>query len=376
MRWIFFDPLDLDYDVASPLERPLGGSQSALCYLSTALADSGHDVTTLTGTTRPRRIGRVTCAPHRHVPSTLFGGAETLVVVLNGPADAAPGLRGMLPAGVRLVLWAHHAHDQPAMQALSNRAYSAQWDKIVCISEWQRITFAELLGVPTATVEVLRNAVTAPFERLFQDFADFERAKSGVPRLVYTSTPFRGLDVLMNCFPGIRARHPECELEVYSSMRVYGVEEALDDYRELYTQCGRTVGATYRGSVSQRELAQGMRAATVLAYPNTFPETSCIAVLEALAAGALVVTSDLAALPETCGGHAHLVAPISPRRARTDYERDFVAAISGALDELKTDRAAFLARCYDQTRAVTAAQTWKQRASEWEQSARGWLESH
>ena len=42
MNWVFLDFIRWDYDVATPRERPLGGSQSALCYLAAALARRGH----------------------------------------------------------------------------------------------------------------------------------------------------------------------------------------------------------------------------------------------------------------------------------------------------------------------------------------------
>lgn len=44
MRLTFVDPCRWDYDVDTPFERPLGGSQSALAYLTAALAGRGHDV--------------------------------------------------------------------------------------------------------------------------------------------------------------------------------------------------------------------------------------------------------------------------------------------------------------------------------------------
>src|SRR5688572_33444330 len=34
MNWIFLDGIPWDYDIETPLVRPLGGSQSCLCYLA------------------------------------------------------------------------------------------------------------------------------------------------------------------------------------------------------------------------------------------------------------------------------------------------------------------------------------------------------
>ena len=49
MRIAFLDASHLKFCAATPFERPLGGSQSALCYLSAELARLGHAVTIFNG---------------------------------------------------------------------------------------------------------------------------------------------------------------------------------------------------------------------------------------------------------------------------------------------------------------------------------------
>ena len=42
MNIAFLDSIGWDYDVSTPYERPLGGSQSALAYLAAELARRGR----------------------------------------------------------------------------------------------------------------------------------------------------------------------------------------------------------------------------------------------------------------------------------------------------------------------------------------------
>src|SRR5262245_44751575 len=122
----------------------------------------------------------------------------------------------------------------------------------------------------------------------------------------------------------------------------------------------------YRGSVSQQVLAQELTITNILAYPNTFAETSCIAVMEALAAGMLVVTSDLAALPETCGGWARLVPPVGNGRDADAFALDYARVLDRALSDWAADPDAMLRERYAQTRSINAGCTWDVRAAEWE----------
>jgi glycosyltransferase involved in cell wall biosynthesis len=372
MNWVFFDALKWDYDVSTPLVQPMGGSQSAMCYLATALARRGHSVATITGIPSPREILGVRCYSHSKIPFDLFAAPGTLTVIINGPADLAGHLRQSCPHHLFLVLWTQHAPDQPSMEPLRELACAALWDRIVCVSDWQRAALHERLGVSLEQMDVLRNAVAPAFEGMFRDPAELASAKSQSLRLAYTSIPYRGLDVLLSCFPRLRQKHPACHLDIFSSMLVYGDLPHQDEHQHLYAQCRATQGINYRGSVPQPDLAQELTGVSVLAYPNTFPETSCIAVMEALAAGALVVTSDLGALPETCSGWARLVTPVY----REQFELDFEDALNRALIEMQSNLPAFHARRFEQAKAITTECTWDVRAAQWEEAALRWTNQH
>jgi predicted O-linked N-acetylglucosamine transferase (SPINDLY family) len=371
MNIVFVDLVGWDYDVATPCERPLGGSQSALCYLAVALARRGHQVTVLSDTSRPRDVHGVRCLSCRQVPPALWTQACDVVVALNGPAELPGQLRPHLnPASLR-VLWTQHAVDQPAMFALQEEGVRREWDLIVCVSDWQRTTMIRHYHLNPDQVVVLGNAMAPTFEGLFRDGDELAQAKASRPVLAYTSTPFRGLEVLLATFPEVRRRSPDLELHVYSSMKVYQQDEGADPYRCLYERCRRTPGVRYFGAVAQPELAAALKAVSILSYPNTFAETSCIAVMEALAAGLLVVTSDRGALPETTRGFGVLVPAGDPAGGEPGFAHRYLARLSAVLQERAADPLAFAARRWEQVRAVNEHCTWRVRARQWEETLRG-----
>ena len=51
------------YDPDTPFERPLGGTQSAVCYLAPELAKLGHRVTLASRAAEPKLVRGVRCQP-------------------------------------------------------------------------------------------------------------------------------------------------------------------------------------------------------------------------------------------------------------------------------------------------------------------------
>jgi glycosyltransferase involved in cell wall biosynthesis len=357
MRIAFLDRIPWDYRVDTPDLRPLGGSQSALCHLARALARRGHAVRVVTMTTAPARIEGVDCRPLSE-GFGVFAGLDAAIVLNDPDPQVAQGLRQAMGPEALVVLWTQHDVDQPAMAAFADPGARRLWDRVVFVSDWQRNAYRRVFG-PGPPDIVIGNAIAPAFETLFGDAEDVLAAKA--PVLAYTSTPFRGLEVLLDAFPLIRARMPALRLLVHSSLSVYQVAAADDAHGDLYARAQAMDGVDYRGSLAQPALARALKGVLCFAYPSTFPETFCTAALEAMAAGCLAVVGDLGALAETTRGLAELVAP------GEDYAGRFAARLTAALGESE----ALSERLRRQRRLLAASATWSLRARAWG----GFLES-
>jgi len=359
MRILFIDPSRWQYTLDTPYERPLGGSQSALCYLAAELAQLGHSVTLINGISTESESRGVKLRNLEALGASGFSDSFDVGIVLN--LACGHNLRRDLNVRIPLVLWNQHAHDQDAIQKLSRSREQRDWSAFVFVSDWQRTNFEKVFSLPREKTFVMRNAVSPAFAKFPN--VDPWFTTGNAPVLFYTSTPFRGLDVLLNCFSRIRQAIPDVQLRIYSSMQVYQVPAEADRYRDLYETARNMAGVEYIGSVSQAKLAQELRQMAALAYPSTFAETSCIAVTEAMAAGAAVYTTRLGALPETTGAHAIMVDWQADKTALAGTFADMVIRALQEARENPENAMALLAR---RRAHIRANYLWPNRAKEWE----------
>jgi glycosyltransferase involved in cell wall biosynthesis len=306
-------------------------------------------------TSEPGRVEGVECLSAAAGGFGLFAGADVAVVLNDPDPEVALALKGVLGPKGRVVLWTQHDVDQPAMAAFADVGVRRLWERVVFVSDWQRRRYGEAFGPEPGSV-VIGNAMAPAFEGLFGDGEDVLGLKA--PVLVYTPTPFRGLEVLLEAFPLIRARLPEMRLVVHSSLGVYQVAEDEDAHRDLYRRCRALPGVEYRGQVAQPELARSLRSALCFAYPSTFAETFCTSAFEAMAAGCLAVVGDLGALAETTRGLAELVGVEADRRLYAERFAERVVRALAAPEGLAE-------RLGRQRRLLLATGTWDVRARAW-----------
>ena len=89
MKLAFLDTTFGDYTPRTVQSAPLGGMQSAACYLTLALARAGADVTLVNGTAMPGAVDGVMCRHHATMPVSLLARHDVLVVMggcARGPA--------------------------------------------------------------------------------------------------------------------------------------------------------------------------------------------------------------------------------------------------------------------------------------------------
>lgn len=360
MRIAFLDTSGLDYDAQTPYEEPLGGSHSAVCYLAAALADLGHISYIFNGTKQNRiSSGNDSIAIWSQTVAEEPGELNAFDVVVVLSLAEGRKLRDTLKVTKPLVLWNHHAIFQPAIQHLKERSEQQAWDGIAFVSGAQRLPYEELFDLPAASTVIMHNGVSPAFLTT-KDRSVPQWFETGArPQLFYTSTPYRGLDVLLKAFPTIR-KATGAWLRIFSSMKVY--RQAEGHFQELYDQALDMEGVSYVGSVGQRKLALALRGTAALAHPSTFPECHSIAAIEAMAVGAAVYTTDLGGQRETTGGLARMIRPDTDK-AR--LAKDFAELVIAALEEARSDPDRALAQRQERVRYVWQHYRWEERAKDW-----------
>ncbi|MGH7898208.1 MAG: glycosyltransferase family 4 protein [Candidatus Binatia bacterium] len=285
LRIVFADDTNR-YDGRTSETRPLGGTESSVCFLAEALAARGHDVTALTHCERPIEHDRVRWTP--------LGGprpADTDVFV----AVVHPHLLGAVGRARRRFLWLCWPPDNLARR----RKILPMWLRRpfpIFVSEHQTKRYPLLLPRPPRTVVI-------PF-----GLADYVRGAAELatpppPRAIFASNPVRNLDWLLRLWSRlIHPQMPEAELHVYGIRdydHVFG--------RPMSAAANRWVAAVpeharksivFQPIVPHRELAPAMRGARVLLYGGHDCEVFCLAVAEAQALGVPAVVRPIAVLPE------------------------------------------------------------------------------
>ena len=191
------------------------------------------------------------------------------------------------------ILWQKNSYDQeniyPWFQEKSNHD---KYDWYVFNSHWTYEKYRTYFNIPMHKSIVIKNGVdnitkTDPYEK-------------GKPiKIIHQNTPWRGLSVLLGAMQLIK--NPLVSLDVYSSTEVYEnfYQENDSQFYELYEQARSLPNVNYIGHKSNEYIKDNLKKYNMYVYPSVFEETSCISLLESMAAGLYCIVTNYGALFET-----------------------------------------------------------------------------
>lgn len=214
-----------------------------------------------------------------------------------------------------VIVWVHNTPEQfaPAyFYALKNPKFLEKVKYFIAVSEFSKKEIMRQLEVSSDKVYVIPNAIH-PLKYSAEKFESLSKVK-----LINTSSPDRGIDVLLNSIAFI---DEDFELEIFSKFNPDEFDGYVPDPR-----------IKFYGFSPKSTVKKHYEAAHIHAYPSTYPETFCISQAEAMSAGLLCVTPDIGALPEVSGNKTTIYSYTEDREKHTEI---FAKHITDAIRKVK-----------------------------------------
>lgn len=221
------------------------------------------------------------------------GLAERLPAKLIEPFQViCSRIRTLDPKSIR-VLWVHDLPEDPELSHLSKEESRSRFHHFVFCGQFQYYRFQHTLNFP---YDVNSSIIETAIEPI-----SFKPKKFDKIRLIYTSTPQRGLELLVPVFEELSKHYPNIHLDVFSSFEIYGWPEADKQYEPLYQRIRNHPQMTYHGFAPNHVVLDHLRNAHIFAYPCIWPECNSQALIEAMSAGLMCVHPNFAGLIDTSG---------------------------------------------------------------------------
>ena len=289
----------------------------------------------------------------KHVETNLLNQVEICTSV--------PGKVPLHPTKIN-ILWQKNSWDQGNLISwFQDKSNHHKYDWYVFNSNWNFEQFTKKFELPTEKCLVIKNGIEniEPIPTIY---------KKGEPiKIIHHCTPWRGLSVLLGAMQLVK--NPLISLDVYSSTEVYGA--AFHDhndhhYHDLYNQAKKLPNVNYIGYRPNEYIKEHLKDYRLFVYPSIWEETSCISLLEAMAAGLYCVTTNYGALYET-GAEFPMYVPYS-----NDYislAKKFAASIEMAALSLEDSN--IIEHLKMQKKFVNYFYDWKIKGNTWNRFLKG-----
>lgn len=265
-------------------EQGIGGSEISAIEMSLRLAARGHDVTCYTRAPEtpfdPERGG-----VHWRDLSEADLSEDGLWVIYRSPSTGlqckpAPGRRYFL-----VCQDVYYADWTPEAVAAFDRIFALCPDHQAYIEERD----------PTVKGRIVLSSNGVNVEAI--EAVEAEGIPRNPKRIIWLSSPDRGLKEVLDIFERARELVPDLELSIFYGMNAIDSICGGDRTRypwvkswQQYYRANSMSGVTWHGRTGQTDLKRELLGSGIWLYPTWFSETSCIACMEAQACGAIPIT--------------------------------------------------------------------------------------
>lgn len=288
---VFYDPVCARaYDTDTLHHEALGGTEATVVRIADAL---GAQVV---------QHNRTRASGH-YVPPDRDPGVGCVVV--NRDSRALPTVRRLYP-NARIFLWLHdrlRPGSRRARWLASTAALLRDLEvRIICVSDTQRAAVEATLRWMRADPRIRARTIYNPIDDALQpDGSPVDERK-----LVFLSSPNKGLKFTLDVFRALRRHMPDLELVVGNPGYKHAGWASID-------------GVRYLGPQPQERMHAEVRTALCTFFPNfVIPETFGLVFAESNALGTPVLSHDCGAAREIIGD-ARQILPVSA--AQRAYER-------------------------------------------------------
>lgn len=237
--------------------------------------------------------------------------------------------------------------------------------KVFVKSKFHRSLFP---SVPDEKIVIVPNGID---EKLF------ESSEERDPMLmINTSSADRSLSALLDCYEEIKKQVPKAKLQWAYGWGVWdiahGEDPKMTEWKETMIQRMKELGVEELGRVSHGEVAKLYKQANILAYPSEFAEIDCISLSKAMAAGAIPLTTDFAAMGEKKGhGGVFIHSEKTKDTWSRPYQFDYALSSEAGKKQFVADAVRFLLNPPDEkTREMM--RDWARFTYSWDKIAEVW----
>jgi glycosyltransferase involved in cell wall biosynthesis len=287
------------------LEKGCGGSEEAVIQLTKRLVKLGWEVTVYNNCINERTVDDVKWVRYeRFNPRDMF---NVLISWRNNMfLDARTASKKYIDM-----------HDVPDPRFYTEDAVEGV--KILVKSQYHRGCFPDLKDDKFI---IIPNGI---------DSAQFKNSKRVKNNLVWTSSYDRGLDILLEMWPDIKKEVHDATIDVAYGFNLFdttpwGMKPEGQAWKQRMLRLLEQDGVTHHGRLGTNEVAELYKKADVWAYPTDFAEIDCITATKAMAAGAVPIATEWAALKERNQG-VRIEGFIQEPAVKDEFKKQLIALL-------------------------------------------------